>query len=54
MVGALRRTLPGQPVVLAQEGRQLQRLQVVREQDLRCVVNAERKFLRSAGRKFPG
>jgi hypothetical protein len=34
MVDAVAGALPGQPVMLAQEGRQLQRLQVVGKQDL--------------------
>ena len=40
VVHALRRALPGELVVLAQEGRQLQRLEVVRQQDLRGVAHA--------------
>ncbi len=34
MIDAVGRALPGQLVILAQEGRQLQRLQVMGEQDL--------------------
>ena len=40
MVDALGGALPGDLVVLAQERRQLQRLQMVGEQDLRCVGHA--------------
>ncbi len=40
VVDALGRALPGQLVVLAQEGRQLQRLEVMRQQDLRRVAHA--------------
>ena len=40
VVDAFRGTLPGDLVVLAQEGRQLQRLEVVDEQHLRCVGHA--------------
>ena len=39
MVDAFGGALPGQLVVLAQEGRQLQRLEVVREQNLRRVAH---------------
>jgi hypothetical protein len=39
---AFRRALPGQLVVLAQEGRQLECLEVVREQDLRRLAHAAR------------
>jgi hypothetical protein len=40
MVGTLRRALPGELVVLAQEGRQLERLEVVRQQKLGRVAHA--------------
>jgi hypothetical protein len=40
MVDAFSRTQPGDLVVLPQERRQLQRLQMVGEQDLRCVGHA--------------
>ncbi len=40
MIDALGRTLPGDLVVLPQECRQLQRLEVVGEQDLRHVGHA--------------
>ena len=40
MVGTFRRTLPGQLVVLAQEGWQPQRLEVVRQQELGRVAHA--------------
>ena len=40
MVDTLRRALPGQLVVLAQEGRQLERLEVVRQQELGRVAHA--------------
>ena len=40
VVRALGRALPGQLVVLAQEGRQLERLEVVRQQELRGVAHA--------------
>ena len=39
MVDAFGGALPGDLVVLAQEGRQLQRLEVVRQQDLRRVAH---------------
>jgi hypothetical protein len=39
MVGAFRSTLPRQLIVLAQEGRQLERLEVVRQQHLRQVAH---------------
>ena len=40
VIDAFRGALPGDLVVLAQEGRQLQRLEVVGEQHLRCVGHA--------------
>ena len=40
VINAFRGALPGDLVVLAQEGRQLQRLEVVGEQHLRCVGHA--------------
>jgi hypothetical protein len=40
MVDTLRRALPGELVVLAQEGRQLERLEVVRQQELGRVAHA--------------
>ena len=40
MVDALRRALPGELVVLAQEGRQLECLEVVRQQELGRVAHA--------------
>ena len=40
VIDAFRGALPGDLVVLAQEGRQLQRLEVVSEQHLRCVGHA--------------
>ena len=40
MIDALGRALPGDLVLLAQEGRQLQGLEVVGEQDLRRVGHA--------------
>ena len=40
VVDTLRRALPGELVVLAQEGRQLERLEVVRQQELRRVAHA--------------
>jgi hypothetical protein len=40
VVDTLRRTLPGELVVLAQEGRQLERLEMVRQQELGWVAHA--------------
>ena len=40
MIHALGGALPGELVVLAQEGRQLQRLEVMRQQELGRVAHA--------------
>ena len=40
MIHALRGALPGELVVLAQEGGQLERLEVMRQQNLRHVAHA--------------
>ena len=45
MIYAFNRTQPGDPVVLSQERRQLQRLQMVGEQDLRCVGHTSQSSL---------
>ena len=47
MVDALGGTLPGNLVILSQEGRQLERLEVVGQQHLRCVVHGAAPASRS-------
>ena len=59
MIDALGGTLPGELVVLAQEGRQLERLEMMGQQDLRGVAHArppdqQAHVARGRGRRRPG
>jgi hypothetical protein len=47
MVDALRRALPGQLAMLAQEGRQLERLEMVCQQELGHVARAAASLSRA-------